>query len=153
MDRVKLAALDQEDLAIVSAHVQDAVLLVGDIRYLPQEGKAVFVMNRFVWDKPKDPKSGTHERRRAALAFSRVRAMKSAGIRQTAKDAVLSLLAVSFRPEPGRAEGEEAGPDGEVLLTFSGGGTIALHVECIEAQLADLGAAWSTANRPEHPLD
>ena len=146
MDHVKLAALDQEDLAVVSAHVQDAVLTVGDIRYLPQEGKAVFVMNRFAWDKPADPRSRTHERRRAALAFSRVSAMKAAGVRQTAKDAVLSLLAVQFHQA-----GE--GPDGEVVLTFSGGGSIALTVECIEAQLADLGAAWGTPNLPQHPLD
>ena len=146
MDLVKLAALDQDDLAIVSAHVQDAVLLVGDIRFLPQEGKAVFVMNRFVWDIPVDPRSGAHERRRAALAFSRVSAMKAAGIRQTVKDAVLSLLAVQFHQA-----GE--GPEGEVMLSFSGGGTIALTVECIEAQLTDLGPAWGTAHRPQHPLD
>ncbi|MEL7528744.1 MAG: DUF2948 family protein, partial [Pseudomonadota bacterium] len=51
MDQLKLAALDQEDLEVLSAHIQDAVLTVADIRFLPNEKKAVFVMNRFVWDK------------------------------------------------------------------------------------------------------
>lgn len=144
MDQLKLAALDQEDLQVLSAHLQDAVLTVGDIRYLPKEKKAVVVMNRFVWDKEADKRSKEHERRRSALAFSRVTAMKATNIRQEAKGAVLELLAVTFTPS------EE--PSGQIVLDFAGGATLMLEVECIEAQLADLGAAWSTPNKPSHDL-
>jgi len=144
MDQLKLAALDREDLEVLSAHLQDAVLTVADIRYLPKEKKAVFIMNRFVWDKEADKRSKEHERRRSALAFSQVAGMKVQGIRQDAKGAVLELLAVTFEP------GEE--PSGRIQLAFAGGASLLLDVECIEAQLSDLGAAWSTPNLPQHDL-
>lgn len=145
MDQLKLAALDAEDLEVLSAHLQDAVLTVGDIRYLPKERKAILVVNRFVWDKAADKRSGEHERRRAALAVTQVSSMKASRIRQDAKGAVLELLAVTFE------EGDA--PAGRIKLEFAGGGTVLLEVDCIEAQLADLGAAWSTPNRPAHDLD
>ncbi len=144
MDQLKLAALDAEDLQVLSAHLQDAVLTVGDIRYLPKENKAVFALNRFVWDKAEDKRTGEHERRRAALAVAQVRSMKAANIRQDAKSAVLELLAVTFD--------EQEAPAGNIHLEFAGGGTIMLEVDCIEVQLADLGAAWSTPNKPAHDL-
>lgn len=145
MAQLKLAALDAEDLQVLSAHLQDAVMTVGDIRYLPKEQKAVFALNRFVWDKPADKRSGAHERRRAALAIAQVRAMKAQKIRQNAKGAVLELLAVTFE--------EADAPAGKLRLEFAGGGTVLLEVDCIEAQLADLGAAWSTPRKPSHQLD
>ncbi len=144
MDQLKLAALDQEDLQVLSAHLQDAVLTVADIRFLPRERKAVFVMNRFVWDKEADKRSKEHERRRSALAFAQVKNMKAQNIRQDAKGAVLELLAVTFEP------GDE--PAGRIQLAFAGGASLLLEVECIEAQLSDLGAAWSTPNLPRHDL-
>lgn len=152
MDQLKLAALDREDLEFLSAQVQDAVLKVGDIRYLPREGKLVLAMNRFAWDKlpgdklPGDRLSGTRrqplERRRAALSFSRMSNLKASRIRREDKDAVLSLLAIEFA--------ETDAPAGHVVLHFSGGGALAFDVECIEAQLADLGAAWATEHMPRH---
>ncbi len=144
MDQLKLAALDQEDLQVLSAHLQDAVLTVADIRYLPKEKKAIFVVDRFVWDKETDRRSKKHERRRSALAFAQVNAMKAQNIRQDAKGAVLELLAVTFKP------GKE--PSGQIELAFAGGASLNLDVECIEAQLSDLGAAWSTPNLPQHDL-
>ncbi|CTQ45406.1 hypothetical protein LAL4801_03857 [Roseibium aggregatum] len=144
MDQLKLAALDQEDLQVLSAHLQDAVITIADIRYLPKEQKAVFLLNRFVWDKEADKRSKEHERRRTALAFAQVKAMKAQNINQKAKGAVLELLAVTFEP------GEE--PAGTIQLAFAGGGSLALEVDCIEAQLSDLGAAWSTPNLPQHDL-
>lgn len=144
MDQLKLAALDEEDLQILSAHVQDAVITVADIRYLPKEQKAVFIMNRFVWDKDADKRSKEHERRRSAFAVSRVTGMKAQNIQQDAKGVVLELLAVTFKPS-------EA-PAGQIQLAFAGGASVQLDVECIEAQLSDLGAAWSTPNLPQHDL-
>lgn len=144
MDQLKLAALDEEDLQVLSAHLQDAVLTVADIRFLPKEQKAIFVVNRFVWDKEADKRSKQHERRRSALAFAQVTGMKAQHIDQNAKGAVLELLAVTFE------KGED--PSGKVLLAFAGGASVELSVECIEAQLSDLGAAWSTPNLPQHDL-
>ncbi|WP_353889631.1 DUF2948 family protein [uncultured Roseibium sp.] len=145
MDQLKLAALDVEDLEVVSAHIQDAVLTVGDIRFLPKEQRAIFAMNRFVWDKAADKRTKEHERRRAALAVSQVSSMKAVGIRQDAKAAVLELLAVTFE--------ETEAPAGRVRLDFAGGGVLLLEVGCIEVQLSDLGSAWGTPNLPTHELD
>ena len=133
-----LAALDTEDLAVISAHMQDAVLRLGDIRYNKRLGKFSLLANRFAWEE-----GGSPQRRLTALQFDRVTEVKSQNILQGEKSAVVSLLTITF----------EAGelPSGTILLTFSGGGTIRLAVECIEVQMKDLGPAWSTANTPAHP--
>lgn len=143
-DRLRLLALDAEDLAVVSAHVQDAVLHVGDVLWLPSEKRFVVSMNRFAWEARPERRffSSRYERRRAVLHFDRVLAAASSGVETARRDAVLALLAVTF--EPGDA------PSGHVLLAFAGGATIRLSVECIEASLADLGPAWATAHAPRH---
>src|SRR5690349_21386950 len=124
---LKLTALDPEDLEIISAHMQDAVVTVGDVRYLKKTSQFALVGNRFLWQTQKPP----YERRRTGLSFDRVLGAKSHRILQGADDAILSLLAIAFTPD------EE--PSGTITLTFSGGGAIELKVECIEAQLEDLG--------------
>ncbi len=135
---LKLSALEPDDLEIFSAHMQDAVISVGDIRYLKAAKKFALIGNRFLWQTQKPP----YERRRTGLSFDRVIEAKSHRIRQGADDAILSLLSMSFTPA------EE--PSGTITLTFSGGGAISLKVECIEARLEDLGPAWETKNLPTH---
>jgi hypothetical protein len=135
---LKLSALDPADLEIISAHMQDAVITIGDIRYLKASKKFALIGNRFLWQTQKPP----YERRRTGLSFDRVREAKSHHIRQGADDAILSLLSISFTPD------EE--PSGTITLTFSGGGAISLKVECIEVRLEDLGPAWETKNLPTH---
>lgn len=138
MTKLKLSALDVADLEIISAHMQDAVIILGDIRYLKPQHRFALIANRFLWQTEKPP----YERRRTGLSFDRVLAAKSQRISQGADDAVVSLLAISFIPD------QE--PSGTIALTFSGGGQINLDVECIEARLEDLGPAWETPNLPSH---
>ncbi|MCC6736753.1 MAG: DUF2948 family protein [Bauldia sp.] len=143
---LKLAALDAEDLGIVSAHLQDAVMKVRDLHWLPSEKRFVVEMNRFAWETATDGKrSRSFERRRAVLTFDRVLGVKAQGVRREAPDAVLDLLAVDFA-------GAGTEPAGSVRLIFAGGGEIKLDVECVEARLADLGAAWQTKAMPAHDL-
>jgi hypothetical protein len=143
---LRLVALDEEDLAIVSAHCQDAVVKVGDLNWMATEKRFVIPMNRFVWEVVEGAswRRRNYQRRRSALHFARVEKVRSAGIDRSAEDAVLDLLAVRFAPR-------EA-PSGDVLLDFAGGGSINLEVECLEAQLTDLGPAWSTPHAPRHIL-
>lgn len=136
---LRLTALDAEDLAVISAHMQDAVLQVGDMKFDPSRKQFALVANRFGWDRSETP-----QRRRAGLHFDRVISVQSHRIRMAEKDAVLALLAVSFR--------ETDAPSGEVLLTFSGGGAIRLIVECLECQMKDLGLPWSARHMPQHDL-
>lgn len=142
MSQLKLVAFDEQDLGIVSAHVQDAVMKVADLTYLKAEGRFVVAMNRFVWENRPGFFSRTHERRRSALHFEGVRGVRFSGFSPRKSDDVLSLLALRFEAA--------AAPSGVIELTFAGDAAIRLDVEYIEARLADLGAAWETASRPLH---
>jgi hypothetical protein len=137
---LKLAALDAEDLTVISASMQDAVLLVGDMSYRKAARQFALVANRFAWDA-----EDKRERRRTGLHFDRVLSVKTQNIRIAEKDAVLSLLSITFK--------ETDTPSGDVLLTFSGGGTVRLTVECLECQMQDLGPAWTAGSVPAHKLD
>lgn len=146
MPDLKLVALDADDLAVLSACVQDAVLQVGDLEWHPSRGCFALSMNRFAWECQidDDARPGEAERHRACLHFARVRRVSSHGIDRNRRDTVLVLLAVTFQPT------DE--PSGIVELVFAGDAAIRLEVECLEAQLADLGAAWATRHVPVHDL-
>jgi Flp pilus assembly CpaE family ATPase len=134
---LKLTAQDTEDLKIISAHTQDALVRVSDIRYLSKTRQFALVANRFAWEN--QPNS---ERRRTGLHFEHVMNVKQHGILGLKGDAILSLLAISF--EPGQA------PSGTVVLAFSADCTIKLVVEYLDLQLKDLGGAWATEFTPHH---
>ena len=142
MDEIKLLALDSEDLEVISAHLQDAIVRVGDMAYMKPEKKFALLLNRFVWDK--SHKKAKAERRRSALHFDNVQSSKIKGINLEAKDGMLELLAITFSSNDL--------PSGDIILNFAGGGTICLQVEAIEARLSDLGAAWATKATPKHDL-
>jgi Protein of unknown function (DUF2948) len=141
MEPLKFVALDREDLEVISTHLQDATVKVADVIWRPEEKRLVIGLNRFDWcsaegDKPE------FRRCRSALRFDRVTACKCRSVNPHGKDAVLNLLAIEY---------EEADtPAGVVNLTFSGGGALRLEVECLEAELADLGPAWTVTSRPAH---
>jgi hypothetical protein len=141
MEHLKLVALDREDIEIVSAHLQDAVITAADIRWRPAEKRLVVALNRFDWEAAHRA-SPEFRRRRAALRFERVSACKCRALDACRTDQVLNLLALLFE--------ETDQPAGVVTLMFSGGGTLRLEVECLEAELADLGPTWVTECCPAH---
>lgn len=145
MEDLKLIALDPEDLKVLSCHLQDAVIRVGDMAYLKEEMRFAAIANRFDWEQAARIDDATYRRRRSGLRFERVTSAKVLGIDLGQKDVVLELLALTFEP------GED--PSGVLTLLFSGGGAIRLEVECIEAELRDLGAQWRTRLKPEHASD
>ena len=150
MQPLKLLALDTDDLQVMSAHLQDAVLRVADIAYVPAEKRFAMIANRFDWEGVSDGKGEAKKpksvgRLRIDVRFDRVLGVQIQGVEQNAKNAVLELLAVQFE------EGDK--PEGHVTLTFAGGGAIRLHVECIEAEMRDLGPVWKTKLKPEHEVD
>ncbi len=126
----KLIALDPDDLAVISAHVQDAAVQVGNIIWRQGERRLVLGMNRLDWDQTIS--GGVTPRRLvAALRFDRVMACKSRNIDLEAPATVLELLGIEFHA------GEA--PGGSAVLIFAGGGALRLDVECLECELADLG--------------
>jgi hypothetical protein len=142
MDALKLVALDEQDLDVISAHVQDAVSKVGELEYLPAHRRFVVPMRRFAWEAKSGFLRQHNERRQSVLHFDRVLGVKTSGISRDNPDDVLSLLAVSFVPVDR--------PAGLIELVFAGGGAVMLDVECVEARLADLGGAWAATSRPLH---
>ena len=145
MDKLKLIAFDTEDLAVLSAHVQDAVLKVGDLAYMPRERRFAALVRRFDWATVNKGRLPQHLRRQSGLRFERVLAAQHQGIDLGKPGEVLSLLAIQFTPHA------QDDPAGAVTLTFAGGALIRLEVECLEAELRDLGPAWRTKSRPRHP--
>ena len=143
-DQLKFVVLDEEDLEIVSTHLQDAVVKVSDVLWRPRENRLVVALNRFDWESAQAAKP-EYRRRRSALRFERVLSCKGRDMNPVSTDGILNLLAVEFS--------ETDGPSGFVTLTFSGGAALRLDVECLEAELADLGPTWTTAVCPAHAVE
>lgn len=144
MDLLKLVAFDHDDIEVVSAHLQDSLIKVADVHWRPTENRLVMAVSRFDWESA----AGTnpqYRRRFAALRFDRVLACKCRNVQPHDKDAVLNLLAIEFS--------ESDAPAGVVTLVFSGGAALRLEVECLEAELADLGPVWMADQCPNHTVD
>ena len=144
MDLLKLIAFDNDDIEVVSAHLQDAIVKLGDVHWQPAEHRFVLGVGRFDWEAAQGP-APRYRRRLAALRFDRVLSCKCRNVRPRAKDEVLNLLAVEFS--------QTDAPGGIITLVFSGDAAVRLEVECLEAELADLGPVWTAAKCPDHPLE
>lgn len=136
---LRLLAQDAEDLAVISAALQDAVAKIGDIRWDAQGRTLTLACNRFRWEAG-GKKTG--ERVRAALQLGDVTGVHARNLKRDAKGAIVELLAISFEPA-------EA-PGGTVLLTFAGGGDLRVGVDCLDLVLADVSEPWATPRRPGH---
>ncbi|MCJ2058551.1 DUF2948 family protein [Methylobacterium sp. J-048] len=139
MELLKLAALDTEDLTVISAHLQDAILRPEDLTYLAGEHRFLMVVRRFDWTPDVPPR-----RRLAGVHVERVLSVKTRGL--APGDAMpMSLLALTFEAtDP---------PSGHIDMVFSGGAAVRLEVECIEVRMKDLGPVWEAVARPGHELD
>jgi hypothetical protein len=143
MSDLRLLAIDKDDLGIVSAHMQDSVFRVADLKYDARHRQFTAVCNRFVWEKSDRAKEG-FERRRSVISFKRVEAVRTLDLKRHNPDEVYCLLAIRF-------DQKDDGPDGTVELVLAGGAAISLDVECIEVQMMDTGGAWTTERKPQHP--
>ncbi len=144
MCKIKLLALDEEDLQIISAHLQDAIVRVGDISFTKSDNKFAMLLSRFIWENIQNPSLEKKEAKRccAALHFDNVRSVKTNSINLKAKAGMLELLAIIFE--------KTDYPSGKIILTFAGGGAICLEVETIEARLMDIGTSWTAKTIPTH---
>lgn len=145
---LRLLACDAEDLQVLSAACQDAVLKVGDLNFDSKRRRFVLVLNRFKWEDQGARSlvrgSAPFARVRSGLQFGGVLKASSSGFDRRDKDAVLALLAVAYTPG---AEGA-----GVIVLQFAGGAALRLEVECVDAALSDLTEPWPTARKPRHDL-
>jgi hypothetical protein len=133
---LRLLAQDADDLAILSAAMQDAVAKVGDITYEAKARRLTIAFNRYCWE------AGGRERVRSGLQLGGVLNVQARRIRRNARDAVIEVLAVTFD------EGEA--PGGIVTISCAGGGDLRAVVECVDAVLADISEPWPTPRAPAH---
>jgi hypothetical protein len=153
---LKVIARDAEDLAVVAACLQDALIPLNEMRYLPQERRFIMVANRFRWERAAQGKQapaqegdasfdsdedfGATQRTNAGICIDRVLAVRSRNIDRSRPDDFLSLLSLQL--------------DGNRLsLLFAGGGVIQVEIEALALYLSDLGKAWPTQWQPEHATD
>jgi hypothetical protein len=143
MSTLRLLAQDEEDLKIISAHLQDSVMRVGDLAYLPKQHRFAMLLNRFCWEECAD--AGIGARVLTGLHFEGVLKVQTHNLRQDKPDAVAALLAINFTPD------SQGG--GMIDLVLAGGGRVRLFVECIDAVLRDMTEPRPAVARPEHDLE
>ncbi|MCC0075712.1 MAG: DUF2948 family protein [Rhodobacter sp.] len=150
---LRLIARDAADLGVISALVQDAVLTGADLHFQRARRRFSLLLNRFRWEDESRAKTEhrRYERVRAVLDFGDVTAVAHQGLNRDA-DTVLSLLSIAFEPAAETQPGDPAGP-GRVVLTFAGDGALALTVECLEVELADVTRPYAapSGHAPHHP--
>ncbi|MGH7031046.1 MAG: DUF2948 family protein [Stellaceae bacterium] len=139
---LKLRAEDADDLVVLSACLQDALVPVRDLAYVRDQQIFVFVANRFRWERGVQPAPGERERVLCAVSFAAVIGVSYRGFRRNEEDRILALLAirVGSGPSVGAA----------VHLDFSGGSAIRLEVARILCRARDLGEPWPTSWHPRH---
>lgn len=137
---LKLVALESEDLAVVSAHLQDAVACVGEMAWLPGESRFAMVVSRFDWLLASEQAKSV--RRKSGVRFERVRTARTRNLDLKQPGTILNLLAIEFV--------ETEAPSGTVTLYFSGDAAIQLDVECVEMAMSDLGPEWKARGCPQH---
>lgn len=136
-DALKLRAEDSEDLAVISAILQDALVAVSEMIYLPEERRFVLVANRFRWEPPAGDQRRNFERRMSGLRIDNVTGVQRRGFRLREADRLLVLLAITADRET-------------LYLDFAGGSSIRLEVQRILCHLDDFGEPWPTRWRPRH---
>ena len=140
MEKLKLSALDADDLSVISAAIQDSLVAVRDCVYFAGEKRFVLLLNRFCWEA--DPGVETrHWRTHSALVFNAVNAVHHHRIPLKEPDRVLELLSIA-------AENERS-----VTLRFAADRAIRLEIDRLACHLGDVGEPWPTPWKPAHPAD
>ncbi|WP_365769320.1 DUF2948 family protein [Phenylobacterium sp.] len=133
---LKLLAEDAEDLEVVAAALQDAVLKIGDIAWEAKARRLTLTLNRYRWG------AAEPERVRTAVQVGSVLGVQTRRLRRNAREAVVELLTLAF--EPGEA------PGGRLVFRFAGDADLAVEVECIDLVLADVSEPWAAKSEPRH---
>lgn len=135
---LKLRGQSADDMAVLSAALQDALVPLGDISHLPDEKTFVMVVNRFRWESEDEQA----ERVLAGLRFDAVQQVQYRNIDRSNRAQFLSFLAIAYDGD------DQSG--GFVVIHFAGGGAIRLAVGGLYCMLADLDEPWPTQWRPDH---
>lgn len=144
---LRLKAYDPQDLEILSALCQDAVVPMGEISYDAGQRRFAMLLNRFRWEDVDRAakRSRPVERVQSVLLFDDVMSAKSSGVSAVDKDTIISVLAVTFKASDDGT--------GAIEITLAGDGDILLGVEALDATLKDVTRPYIAPSKkqPDHP--
>jgi hypothetical protein len=139
---LKLIARTEEDLRVVSAHLQDSITSVDNIAHLKKNKIFLMQLNRFMWEDVEKGVFRKNKRIRTILKFESVINVLSKNISQIKKDNFLDFLAIETNKMPDN--------NYEMKIIFAGDSIMRVLSEVIEVTLDDQGEAWDTKNKPNH---
>ena len=139
---LKLIARTEEDLSVVSAHLQDSIASISDIANLKKNNILLMQLNRFMWEDVEKGVFRKNKRIRTILKFENVLEVHSKNINQSKKNKFLDFLAIENKLMPDK--------NYEMKIIFAGDSMIKVISEVIEVTLDDQGDAWDTKNKPKH---
>ena len=139
---LKLIAKTEEDLRVVSAHLQDAIVNVSDVANLKKNKIFLMQLNRFMWEDVEKGVFRKNKRIRTVLKFENVLKVHAKNINQSKKDKFLDFLTIETNKMPDN--------NYEMKIVFAGDSVIKVISEVIEVTLDDQGSAWDTKNMPKH---
>jgi hypothetical protein len=137
-ERLRLRAVDAEDLTVLAAFLQDAIANVSEMAYLPDERRFVLAVCRFRWERAIAADGDEpFERVSCAITVEGVSEPKLRGFALKERGRTMPLLTVTYE-------------DGAIMLTFGGNAAIRLSVDSLDLRMEDFGACWPTLQKPEH---
>ena len=143
--KLRLSVSDTEDLTVISSRLQDSLIKLSEMKFLPAEQQFLFVANRFLWERGDEENSGSgdekvYERVHCGVCFENVTAARQKGLNRDRAGQIVSLLSVTYE-------------DGAVELAFSADVSIRLEVSSLFCRFQDIDQPWLTQWRPSHDLD
>ena len=141
---LKLSGKNQEDLKVISAYLQDSILIVKNIVFLKQNRTFIMIVNRFMWEDAEKGIFRQNKRIRCAIKFEEVIKVESKNINQDNKNKPLECLAIKC--------GSIVNETYKIKIFFAGNSIITIISEVIEATLHDLGNPWNAKHTPIHKI-
>ena len=143
-NNLKLVGKNEEDLKIISAYLQDSVVIIKDIIFLKKNRTFIMILNRFMWENTEKGDHKQNKRIRCAVKFEEVIKVQSKNINQKNNNKPLEYLAIRSSLVASNLF--------EIKIFFSGGGIIIITSEVIEVFMEDLSKPWNVKYIPMHQI-
>ena len=139
---LNLTGDNEEDLKVISAYLQDSVVVMRDMVFLKNNKSFIMMVNRFMWEDVENGLLRSNKRIRSAVRFEGVIQVKSKNINQKNTNKILEYLAM-------KCDSDENG-NKKIKIFFSGNNVIILILEAIDVVINDLGKPWNVKSIPKH---
>jgi hypothetical protein len=139
---LKLLATSDEDLRVVAAHLQDAIVSIQDIASLKKSRIFLIQLNRFMWEDVEKGVFRKNKRIRTILKVENVISVLSKRINKKKEKNFLDFLTIESNLLADKSY--------EIQLIFSGDAVIKIKTEVIDVTLDDQGYPWESKTQPKH---